>query len=323
LTSRPDAVSSDYLLDVTLRSLAPETPPGMRHVPLYVHPDTYESCTHRKRHLDFYSLFIAEKGRGVHVIDSVPYSVSRGDVYVMGPGSEHMYADSENLLVWAIHFKRDVFEPDTWQRLSIMRGFDTLIVDRPASRRLHLDPAAYAEVASDLAALWSEWRSNTHSGALLVPALFLQLFVRLARFAEGEGTPPLQRPERKPHREEVVAAAVRTIDLHHGQDLRVEELAAHAYLSSRHFREIFASVMGRTPSDYIAHVRIERAKTLLATTALPISDIARTTGSKHLSGFTRRFRAATGITPREFRRSAQRPGEQAVVHHLESAARNT
>jgi transcriptional regulator GlxA family with amidase domain len=63
--------------------------------------------------------------------------------------------------------------------------------------------------------------------------------------------------------------------------------------------------LGTTPREYITHVRLERANMLLAVTAMPISDIAHATGFVHHRNFTSRFRAATGLSPREFRRDAQ------------------
>ena len=36
-------------------------------------------------HQDFFALYIVREGAGTHIIDDVPYSVARGDVYVMRP----------------------------------------------------------------------------------------------------------------------------------------------------------------------------------------------------------------------------------------------
>jgi AraC family transcriptional regulator len=105
----------------------------------------------------------------------------------------------------------------------------------------------------------------------------------------------------------LVAAAVRTIELHYDQPLRVSDLAGAAYLSRYRFSELFTAVMGRSPRDYIRHVRIERAKHLLATTAMPISDIARATGFEYQTSFANAFGATTGLSPRRFRQKAQSP----------------
>jgi transcriptional regulator GlxA family with amidase domain len=132
--------------------------------------------------------------------------------------------------------------------------------------------------------------------------VFLTLILRLARYAAGERSPP--SPTANQSHEEMIAAAVRTIDLDYGRKLRVCELAAAVHLSPDHFAAIFSKVTVMTPREYIRHVRLERAKTLLATTALRIAEIARATGANDHSTFTRRFRAPTGVSPRQFRRQA-------------------
>jgi AraC-like DNA-binding protein len=283
---------------------------GSDHVALCLFTDVYDGDDRlaRLRHTDFYSLYIVDRGSGLHVIDGVPYAVARGDVYVMGLGSEHTYEHTKTLRVHAIHFTADAFDRDAWAALRRMPGFDRLVVDQPSGWRLHLDPSTFAEVARELAELQRAWRTGTVIDAHLARASFLRLLVRLTRVAAGgQHRPSLRRhsPTTQQHRDDALAAAVQTIDLHYDRPLRVSDLAASAYLSHDRFTELFKSAMGRVPQDYIRHVRVERAKLLLTTTELPTAHIARATGFKDRSYFARVFRRATSMSPGEFRRNAQ------------------
>ena len=278
----------------------------MRHIPLtIVQERVVESWSHRRQHEDFHALYVIEAGRGLHVIDSVPYSISRGDIYVMGPGSEHTWTECENLRGLTFLFSQEIVDPQSWETLGSIPGFNALVVDRGVSGRLHLDPAGYNEVARHIVELWSEWRSGAHSSTVLVPILFVRLLVRLARFAAGEKPPPLRSPNQPADRDELVTEAVRTIDLHYAGHIRVEELAADAHLSRDRFTEIFVELMGRSPRDYIRHVRLEHAKRLLTTTKLPIAVVGQSVGYRDPPTFVRAFRAATGGTPLDFRRRGQ------------------
>ena len=69
------------------------------------------------------------------------------------------------------------------------------------------------------------------------------------------------------------------------------------------FRKLFQKLMRMSPSAYVTQVRINAAKALLRTTDKRISDIAVETGFCDHSHFIKAFRAATGQTPNEFRRS--------------------
>ena len=56
-----------------------------------------------------------------------------------------------------------------------------------------------------------------------------------------------------------------------------------------------------SPSDYMTSVRINAAKTLLATTDRRISDIAADTGFFDHSHFIRTFRRVVGVPPARYR----------------------
>ena len=59
--------------------------------------------------------------------------------------------------------------------------------------------------------------------------------------------------------------------------------------------------MNVTPSRYLASLRVNRARHLLETTDLSISDIAQTCGFYDHSHFVRVFRRERGVTPGEYR----------------------
>ncbi len=86
-----------------------------------------------------------------------------------------------------------------------------------------------------------------------------------------------------------------------GRDLALAEIAGAAYLSEFHFARLFKKITGATPHAYLASLRIERARRLLAETDLPITEVGAQVGYASQSHFTKIFREATGLTPRAFR----------------------
>jgi AraC family transcriptional regulator len=93
-----------------------------------------------------------------------------------------------------------------------------------------------------------------------------------------------------------------------GRELALAEIAAAAYLSEFHFARLFKKITGTTPHAYLAGLRIERARRLLAESDLPISEVGATVGHASQSHFTKVFREATGLTPRAFRRAVSSTG---------------
>jgi AraC family transcriptional regulator len=90
-----------------------------------------------------------------------------------------------------------------------------------------------------------------------------------------------------------------------GREIAVEEIASAAYLSEYHFARFFKQISGVTPHVYLANLRLERARKLLAETALPISEIASLVGYQSQSHFTKMFKSVTGVTPRVYREAAK------------------
>lgn len=299
-----------------LRAVWPRT--AAKSLPLVVYHDEIDAGQQAisNRHEDFFSLYFVRQGRGTHWIDGVPYGVARGDVYAMGLGMTHWFADCENLVTDTLHFAPDIFDAPTRDALAETPGFQSLFVEEPLRRAaahgeggrwLHLTPDAYAPVAEMIGELRREWAAGTPDGTLLARGLFPRLLVHLARrYAEahasgGDRMPPAAR-EASSAQEATVAAAVCFLDAHFAEPLRVEQVAASVFLSPDRFTEVFARTMGRTPRDYIRHLRVERARLLLATTALSVSEVGQAAGFGEAAYFTRVFRAATGTTPRDFRR---------------------
>jgi AraC-like DNA-binding protein len=89
-----------------------------------------------------------------------------------------------------------------------------------------------------------------------------------------------------------------------GRELSLAEIAGAAYLSEFHFSRLFKKITGATPHAYLASLRIERARRLLAESDLPIAEVGAEVGYASQSHFTKIFREATGMTPKAFRDAA-------------------
>jgi len=92
---------------------------------------------------------------------------------------------------------------------------------------------------------------------------------------------------------------------HAHQDLALEELAALAGLSAKHFARAFRQSTGVPPHRWLIERRIERAKKLLITGDLGLAEIAVACGFADQSHFTAAFRRGMGVTPGAFRKETR------------------
>ena len=274
---------------------------GADFLPLTIWSDTAGGIGGRLNvHTDFWALYLARRGRGRHLVEGRTFSVARGDVYVMRPGMAHGYEDGDGLTLDAIHFQLALFDEPTLSTLRATPGFSALMNDDgPVGRWLRLSPGAFAEVEAVAAELRVEWESGTPDGALLVRAHFLRLLVLLARRYAGQLA---TEPQVAPGHERVVAEAVRRLDSGFSEPLRIERVAGEVGLSPDRFTEVFAAVMGRTPRDYLRHVRVEHALGLLKSTDDTVASVARACGFADAAHLARTLRDATGQTPTAVRK---------------------
>ena len=79
-------------------------------------------------------------------------------------------------------------------------------------------------------------------------------------------------------------------------------------LSVSQFQREFRRLFGLTPTAYVLEARLQAARHQLDTTTRPLGQIAVACGFYDQSYFVKRFKAATGLRPLEYRRRfARRP----------------
>jgi AraC-like DNA-binding protein len=90
-------------------------------------------------------------------------------------------------------------------------------------------------------------------------------------------------------------------------ETRPAQVAGDLGLSYETFRKEFARETGLPPGRYQLRRRIDQARRLMAERDLTNKEIAETLGFYDEFHFSRRFREATGLTTREFRRGLRTP----------------
>jgi len=91
------------------------------------------------------------------------------------------------------------------------------------------------------------------------------------------------------------------VEAHLEKNISLVMLASTAGLSMSHFARAFKQSQGVPPHEYLVRCRVRRVQELLATTDMPLSEIARASGFSDQSHCTRRFREQVGITPSRYR----------------------
>lgn len=91
------------------------------------------------------------------------------------------------------------------------------------------------------------------------------------------------------------------LDDHFEMPITIERISQEAALSPYHFIRLFRQVYKQTPHQYLIHRRIDRAKKLLQSSDLSVTDICAAVGFVSLGSFSTLFRRATGLPPSVYR----------------------
>ena len=94
------------------------------------------------------------------------------------------------------------------------------------------------------------------------------------------------------------------MDLRFADPIDLEQMAAQAGFSKFHFARAFKDAYGETPANYLSRRRVERAKDLLRSANLTVTEVCMLVGFSSLGSFSSRFSEMVGMSPSAFQRAS-------------------
>jgi len=117
------------------------------------------------------------------------------------------------------------------------------------------------------------------------------------------GGVPNRRPSTAGLLEAVFRDAAAIVHAEFTRPLTAAEVARQVASSPRQLRRAFAEVGGTSFRSYVNEVRMKRAAELVASTDMPVKEVARRVGYRQPSQFTKAFKRSFTTTPSQLRNS--------------------
>ena len=260
------------------------TEPG-DEFPSRIHPDEYYFTWDKGRVLHEWQLILLERGGGTVEFRRRRFTARKGSLIVLPPECWHRYrpdTDTGWTTLWI------GFGGDLANRLVGGAGFNKggevrAIPDEHHFHRL------LADMVSDIL---GNGQAGVYSAAARIPLLTAALMKD-----EPVGEDSRFRTSELIHR------AQQHMLERCGEEIDFESLASSLGITYRSFRYLFAKETGTSPLQYYLSVKLSRARNLLKSSDIPIEEIAHTLGFKTNWYFAHFFTKATGISPRNYRRT--------------------
>lgn len=257
---------------------------------------------------DFYELAVISSGYGLHESEHGVIPVEAGTVVFIPPGVSHEYRGCEDLIVYNCLFQADLDEAElmwAFRDGHLSSLFNPEGLSRGGSLRppvaVQLGDEALTTVLSALEPIREHAAdARTRTGQLAHLLLALDTVATALREA-ARVHPARPLPA-------AVAGAIALIEGDIAFPWTLAELSAQTYVGPTHLARTFAQCLGLPPIHYLSRLRAERAAVMLARTDDAVASIGAAVGWPDPAYFSRRFRAAFGVSPREYRHRHQRGG---------------
>lgn len=125
------------------------------------------------------------------------------------------------------------------------------------------------------------------------------------RSAIADASEAMLRPVPARH-DRSLRRAIDHIGQHYSEKLTLKQVARVAGFYPSYFSELFKKRERITFEAFVAQLRLQRARHLLASSKLDVTRVAELSGYRSLSYFCRVFRGAVGSTPQQFRARSYR-----------------
>ena len=252
--------------------------------------DRWECEFHTHEYLEFGFIY---KGTGLYHIDGVDYQASAGDVFIIPAKVEHFEINNpecpfEIIFFMVKHVGRNVEEFN--DNLGQFKG------------KVHLTQGKKVREIFDN--IYDEIVIKSPGYIAFIDAQLKSLYILLYRqivAPEGPGLNESQKLTSSERNLRVLEKINEYLLLHMDEKCSIESMAQHFFYHPKYLSQIIKKETGKTLSDYIQSMRIDRSKELLSQSDISIEQIAEKLGFSSVQHFYKRFKTEAGITPNMYR----------------------
>ncbi len=255
---------------------------------------------------DFWELVYVDKGRLEVLSENQGFELTQGQIIFHKPNEFHnLYANgtvAPNLVIVTFVCQSPA--------MSFFENKITYITARQRdllARIIEEGGRAFVGSLGDPTTLQMPRDPNAPFGSEQLISLYLEtLLIDMIRNAAPESERPKPSSSIKTRSDnDLVNRIIQYMEEHLSDNLSFSAICQYSAQSATNLKTIFKSVTGQGVMEYYRNLKIDQAKILLRESDGNITQIADHLGYTSVQYFSRHFKQATGMTPREYTLSVQ------------------
>jgi len=243
---------------------------------------------------DFVEFSIVTSGQTHYNIKGSHYTLEKNDVMIFNPGIHH----------------QELITPDTvCTQLHI--GIANLNIDRMSPNYMRaLDGAPILSVkkyneefTQCYNEIVKEQRLRQLGHSFVLKSLVMKLIIILYREMDRCSSPPFHQADQliSNDKKVIVQSLIDYMSYYYMEDISLSYLSTVMHISPAYISKIFKEETGSSPIQYLIEIRLEKAKSLLVSSSLPIQEIAEAVGYKDAYYFSKLFKKYYDLSPSAYR----------------------
>lgn len=253
----------------------------------------YEECDagyhYIPRKRNYYMLHFMSKGRGICNLNGKTHYVEENDAILIYPDMDYSFvADPEEgcTFLWI------GFVGMRAEECAMHSGF---------FREHMIRKTGHVADMEMLVEKMLEVREMTFANDLRRNGLLKLFFAELIDEYSSEISEKNVQQDSSAEASEYIKNAIDYIAKNYSQNLKINELADYVGVNRSYLASSFKKATGYSPKEYLLSLRMEKAKSLLETTDMPVNGISNSIGYGDQLAFSRMFKRYTGVSPTVYR----------------------
>lgn len=261
---------------------------------------------------DYLQIWYVYKGAFIHSINNnTEYKMVKGDLFVIPPFVMHRVkpVSEEGAVIIGCEFLPQ-FINNKFENLSYSKDFfdfaylePFLVSNNMVRSKLNITGELQVKVEDILLEMLKEYSAEDKYYEILLKGDLLKLLAIVVR-EYNKGYQSSETKEIFVRYRDAIKDTMQYIQENYNMELHLDDVCKHSTMSKTYFCYIFKSLTGKTFSEYLINLRIQKAMELLLKTDISVTEICFKVGFNDVTHFCRMFKKIIGISPKHYKNIA-------------------